>query len=162
MTRRKTYAGFKNPFLVWTELAIKTGEMMMASATVIDHRTRRMSAAGSTPSARDWREFGVMRDEKLKAAGQSAQAMARQLLTMDPLLWVRAYRQTLAVTAAMMSLAASRTINQFVERQARLMRTLSESITPMFALSEATARLAQHGLTPIHSKARANARQLGR
>lgn len=161
MARRKTNTGF-NPFLLWTELAMKTGEMMLASAAVIDHRTRRMSAAGAKPSARDQREFGVMRDEKIKAANQAAQAMTAQFLTMDPLLWVRAYQQMVAVTTAMMSLGTSRTINQFIERQARLMRTLSESMTPMFALSEATARVAQRGLTPIHSRATANARRLGK
>ena len=162
MPRRKTYTGFNNPFLIWAELAIKTGEMMLASAAVIDHRTRRMRAASSPPSARDRREFGVMRDEKFKAANQAAQAMTAQFLRMDPLLWVRAYQQTAAVTTAMMSLAASRTINQVVERQTRLMRALSESITPMFALSEATARLVQRGLTPIHARATANAKRLGK
>lgn len=162
MTRRKKYTGFNNPFLIWTELAIKTGEMMLASAAVIDHRTRRIRAAGSQPSARDRREFGVMRDEKIKAANQAAQAMTAQFLTMDPLLWVRAYQQTAAVTTAMMSLAASRTINQLVERQAKLMRALSESIAPMFELSGASARLVQRGLAPIHSRATANARRLGK
>ncbi|MDN5850511.1 MAG: hypothetical protein L0H63_12890 [Nitrococcus sp.] len=162
MPRRKTYTGFNNPFLLWTELAMKTGEMMLASASVIDHRTRRMSAAGAQPSARDRREFGVMRDEKIKATNQASQAMTAQFLRTDPLLWVRAYQQMVAVTTAMMSLAASRTINQLFERQARLMRTLSGSITPMFAFSAATARLAQRGLTPIHSRATANARRLGK
>lgn len=162
MPRKKPYTGLNNPFLLWAELAIKTGEMMLASAAVIDHRTRRMRAASSPPSARDRREFGVMRDEKLKVAGQAAQAMATQFLTMDPLVWVRAYRQMVAVATAVMSLAASRTLDQFVERQVRLMRTLNESIAPMFALSAATARLAQRGLTPIHSRATANARRLGK
>ena len=162
MARRKTYTGLNNPFLLWTELAMKTGEMMLASAAVIDHRTRRMRAAGAQPSARDRREFGVMRDEKIKAASQAAQAMTAQFLTMDPLIWVRAYQQMVTVTTAMMSLTASRTINQLIERQARLMRTLSGSIAPMFALSAASARLAQRGLTPIHSRATANAQRLGK
>lgn len=163
MPRRKTYyVGSNNPFFIWAEVAIKTGEMMLASAAVIDHRTRRMHTAGSRPSARDRREFDVMRDEKLKVAGQSVQAMAAQFLTMDPLLWVRAYRQMLAVTAAMMSASAGRSITQLVARQARLVRTLSESIAPMLALSGATAQLAQRGLAPIHSRATANARRLGR
>lgn len=162
MPRRKTYTGFNNPFLVWAELAVTTGEMMLASATVIAERTRRMSAAGAKPSARDRRELGVMRDEKIKAAGQAAQAMATQFLTMDPLVWVRAYQQMVAVATAITSLAASRTLNQLIERQARLMRALSESMAPMFALSEATARLVQRGLTPIHARATANARRLSK
>lgn len=63
---------------------MKAGEMMLASAAVIDHRTRRMSTAGSMPSARDRREFGVMRDEKIKAANQAAYAMTAQFLRLGP------------------------------------------------------------------------------
>jgi predicted small secreted protein len=65
---------FTNTLLVWTRLAWKTGEMMMASAQVIHHRTLRMTAAGATPSARDRPEFALMGQEKLEAGVESAQA----------------------------------------------------------------------------------------
>lgn len=46
MKRCRTRSHFFNPFVQWTELAWKTGELMLASAEVIGHRTRRMAAAG--------------------------------------------------------------------------------------------------------------------
>jgi len=80
--KRSRTPSFTNPFLVWTRLAWKTGEMMLASAQVIHHRTGRMAAAGATPSARDRREFALMGQEKLEAGVESAKAMAAQLMTL--------------------------------------------------------------------------------
>jgi len=37
--RRSRTASVTNPFLVWTRLAWKTGEMMLASVQVIHHRS---------------------------------------------------------------------------------------------------------------------------
>ena len=73
--KRSRTPSFTNPFLVWTRLTWKTGEMMLASAQVIHHRKSRMAAVGATPSARDRREFALMGQEKLEASVESAQAM---------------------------------------------------------------------------------------
>ena len=127
MKRIRTRNLFGNPFLLWVEVAMKTGEMMMASAQVIGHRTRRMAAAGSKPSARDRREFALMGQEKIEAAAKSASGMAAYMMTMDPLLGVRAVQQTLAAATAMMSLAGSRTVSQALARQARVVRTMAQS-----------------------------------
>ena len=67
MKRFRTRHAFANPFLLWTDLAWKTGEMMMASAEVIGHRANRMAAAGPAPSLRDRREFTRMGQEKIAA-----------------------------------------------------------------------------------------------
>ena len=90
--KRSRTPSFTNPFLVWSRLAWKTGEMMLASAQVIHHRTGRMAAAGATPSARDRREFALMGQEKIEAGVESASAMAAQMMAMNPLLG-RAGRQ---------------------------------------------------------------------
>ena len=108
-------------------LAMKTGEMMMASAQVIGHRTRRMAAAGSKPNASDRREFALMGQEKIEAAAKSAHGMAAHMMTMDPFLGARAVQQSLAAATAMMSLAGSRTVSQALARQARLVRTMTGS-----------------------------------
>lgn len=68
------------PFLLWTDLALRTGEMLAASAQVITHRTGRMAAAGPSPNARDRKEFTRMGLEKVEAANLSAMAMGRQLM----------------------------------------------------------------------------------
>ncbi len=159
--KRSRTPSFTHPFLVWTRLAWKTGEMMLASAQVIHHRTGRMAAAGATPSARDRREFALMGQEKLEAGVESAKAMA-ELMTLNPLLGARAVKHMMSSAAAVMSLAASRTAGQAMARHAKLVRTMTQSAATTAQLSGAAARLAQRGLIPIHSRATANAKRLGR
>jgi hypothetical protein len=70
MKRSRTRYLSANPFLIWTDLAVKTSEMMLASALVIGHRTARMALAGPKPSVRDRREFTLMGQEKIEAAAE--------------------------------------------------------------------------------------------
>ena len=60
MKRSRFRDSFANPFLIWTDLALKTAEMMLASLQAIGHRTGLMIAAGREPSERDCREFTLM------------------------------------------------------------------------------------------------------
>jgi hypothetical protein len=113
------------PFVLWTDLAMRTGEMLVASAQVIGHRTGRMATAGPSPNARDRKEFSRMGLEKVAAANESALAMGRQL------------------AAAQMQLGLS------------AWKSLCE-------MSQVSATVTKHGLKPIHSRATANAKRLGR
>lgn len=160
--KRSRTPSFTNPFLLWTHVAWKTGEMMLASAQVIHHRTGRMAAAGAKPSARDRREFALMGQEKLEAGAESASAMVKQMMKMNPLLGARAFEHMMAGAAAVMSLAASRTAGQALARHAKLVRAMTQSAATATQLSGAAGRLAQRGLKPIHSRATANARRLGK
>lgn len=160
--KRSRTPSFTNPFLVWTRLAWKTGEMMLASAQVIHHRTGRMAAANAKPSARDRREFALMGQEKIEAGVESAIAIAAQMMTMNPLLGPRAFKHVMAGAAAVMSLAASRTTGQAMARHAKLVRTMTHSVATTAQLSGAAGRLTQRGLKPIHSRATANARRLSK
>lgn len=162
MKRSRALPTFANPFLPWTDLALKTGEMMLASAQVIGHRTSRMSRAGPTPNERDRREFALMGHEKIEASVESAQAIAMQLMKMNPLLGAQAARQMLDSATALMSLAASGTVGEAMTRQAALIRAITQSAATASRLSGSTARVAQHGLKPIHARATANARRLGK
>jgi hypothetical protein len=151
-----------NPFSAWTDLAWKVGEMSMASAQVIAHRTTRMAAAGPNPSARDQQEFTRMGQEKIDAATESAQAMGLQLLNMNLRFSARVFRHMVTGGAAMMSLATSRDAKQFVTGQARLAQTMSQSAATAADMSHSTVRIAAHGLKPVHARATANARRLGK
>src|ERR1700694_4277766 len=71
------------PFLAWIDLAWKIGEMSMASAQVIAHRTTRMAAAGPMPNARDRQEFTRMGREKIEAATESTRAIAAHLASIN-------------------------------------------------------------------------------
>lgn len=162
MRRRRSPDLFANSLMLWTDLALKTGEMMAASAQVIGHRTNRMVKAGHKPSTRDQREFTLMGQEKIEAAAKSIQAMAAKMMAMNPLLGPRALKQMMTGATALMSLASSRSISQSLARQAKLARVMTQSATTASQLSKAAAGLAQQGLKPIHSRATANAKRLGK
>jgi hypothetical protein len=160
--KRKARNVFGNPFLAWTDLAWKLGEMSMDSAHVIAHRTARMAAAGPRPNARDRQEFTRMGQEKIEAATESARAIAAHLAMMNLQVGARALGHMVAATTALMSLATSRSVGQFIARQAKLAETLSRSAKTVSELSDSTARLAARGLRPVHARASANARRLGK
>jgi hypothetical protein len=152
-----------NPFALWAGLAMKTGEMMLASAQVINHRTGRMAAAGPSPNARDRREFTLMGQEKLAAATESAQAVATRMLNLNQQMGTIAFNQLVAGTAGIMSVAAARTIAQSSKAQAELVRdTVSSSAKAASQLADSVARAAHHGLKPVHSRATANAKRLAK
>ena len=162
MKRSRIRRSYSNPFLVWADLALKTGEMMFASAQVIGHRTGRMAAVGSKPSARDRREFTLMGQEKVEAASASARSMTSHMVRANTQLGTRAVQQMLTGVTDIMALAASRTAGQSIARQAKLVRTMTRSAGTASQLSASAARLAQRGLNPIHSRATANAKRLGK
>src|SRR4051812_12907352 len=105
------------PFLLWSELALRTTEMLIHSAQVINHRTRRIAAAGATPSLRDRREFSKMGLEKVEAMGESALALGKQLTSTNIDLGLRTWQHLWKAGAAWMSLANSQTGAQVLARQ---------------------------------------------
>jgi hypothetical protein len=68
----------KSGIAAWNQLAVLTGEMMLASASVIQHRAGRMATATYPLSARDQREFTRMVQEKIEAGQEAAVALALQ------------------------------------------------------------------------------------
>jgi hypothetical protein len=161
---KRNYPGYSYflPLMLWSDLATTALEMMLASAQVIGHRTGRMALAGAVPNARDRREFALMGQEKIEAGAQSAQAMAAYLMTMSQPWGALAFRHLLRNSAAFMSLASSRTPSQLIARQAGLARALGQSAVRMADVSKDATKLARRGLKPIHAKATANARRLGK
>jgi hypothetical protein len=150
------------PFVLWNSLATKTAEMMLASAHVIGHRVPRMARAGAAPSARDQREFALMGWEKLDAGARSLQAMGSCLLNGNRLAWNEAAHNMLRSTSAFMMLLNSQTPAQLLTRQLALAHALGNSMTGFAKVTNNATRLAHRGLKPIHAKATANAKRLGR
>jgi hypothetical protein len=152
-----------NPFLMWSQLAWKTGEMAIASAQVIGQRTSRVALAGPVPSARDQREFALMGQEKGEAALESAQAVGVSMLMLSQQFAVLAYKQMLSASVAMMSIGASRTTAQYVDRQSKLVHdTITSSTVAASKLSGSTAKLARNAVKPVHKRVKGNVRRLGR
>jgi hypothetical protein len=160
--RQKSRVTSGNPFLAWADLAWKLGEMSVASAQVVVHRTARMAASGPVPNARDRKEFALMGQEKVEAGAASARAIATQLASANLNLGGIALRNMLDGSAALLALAGSRNVGQLMARQTRLMRTMTQSARTATKLSGATARIARSGIKPIHARATANARRLAK
>jgi hypothetical protein len=160
--RRKSRATSANPFLAWSDLSWKFGEMWMASAQVVAHRTARMAAAGPMPGSRDRREFALMGQEKVEAAAESALAIGAHLAAMNLEFGARAMRNAMTDGAAWMSLATSRSVSELMSRQLHVAQALTRSMNTASAFAASTARLGGRGLKPIHARAKANARRLAR
>ena len=73
------YPRFFNPLMIWTDVALKTGEMLVSSGSVIHMRTSRMAEHGMQPTPADMREIHLMSEEKLTAVTESGAAIANQL-----------------------------------------------------------------------------------
>ncbi len=148
---------------MWSRLAWKTGEMAIASAQVIGHRTSRLALAGSVPSACDQREFALMGQEKGDAALESAQAVGVSMLMLNQQFTALAFKQMLSASVALISIAASRTAAESVDRQSKLVRdTMTSSVVAASKLSGSTAELARRALKPVHTRISGNVRRLGK
>jgi len=161
---KRNYPGYSSfvRHMLWSHLATKTLEMMLASAQVIGYRTARMALAGPAPNARDRREFALMGQEKIEAGPQPAQAMVAHMMNMSQPLNALAFRHLLRNSAAFISLASSRTPSHLIARQAALARALEQSAVRMADVSKDATKLVHRGLKPIHAKTTANAKQLGK
>jgi hypothetical protein len=162
MAQQPFSPAFFNPFMLWMGVAMKTTEMLVSSGQVIGTRVNRMAHAGVRPSARDRKEFTLMHTEKVKAATESALAVATRMQSANYQLMARAWQQGLASLGAMSLLAGSRSFGEVLSRQNRLFNSLARSGRTHSRLSSDTARLASAALAPVHSAATANARRLAR
>ena len=121
-------------------LAVQAVELGVAVPQVIAHRVARMALAGASPSARDREEFDLMRTEKIIALGEAWNAMAMQ-----------AYLENQKLALSFMQsvwfpLARPRPSAKSASRQRR----------------NAALRIFGQGMAPIHRRAVANAKRLGR
>jgi hypothetical protein len=121
----------------------QASELMAAAPQVVAHRLARMAASGPRPNARDRREFQLMGAEKLAAFTEAWHAMALQML--------KSQRQlsTSLLRSGSLALGGRR-----------------EPTLPFAAvavqLQQATLDIVGQGIRPVHRRAVANARRLGR
>lgn len=161
MRRRMNSIWTGNPLLLWSELAVKSAEMWMASAQVIHHRTGRMATAGPNPSARDRREFHLMGQEKLEAAGESLQAMTAHMITASQQMGLLVLKQMNMGAGNYLMLAMARGMAESAKASSAIMqRSLSDSSVIGSRFTQTTAEVMQRGLKPVHQRATANAKRL--
>lgn len=114
--------------------------MSVAAPLVIAHRLARMAAAGPTPEARDRAEFRRMVDEKTVAFSHGWTAMAVQTMRAQ-----QSFAQTALRSLAFPWLASPKT-----------------AAALLASWRSAAAGIVEKGMIPVHRKAVANARRLGR
>lgn len=151
---------FFNPLALWTDVAAKTGSMMLSSSTVVQIRTHRLLNSALAPSDADLAEFGLMGQEKVAAVSESGTAMASQLHATHFALTHRAVRQSLQAAEALAALMVSISPSHAAAQTQRLLKAVNRSAATATQLSSATARIAQRGLRPIYSRATSNAQRL--
>jgi len=162
MTPRLSSPRFFNPLMLWTDVALKTNEMLMFAGSVIQMRTQRMAQAGLAPSPADIDEMQRMGHEKLEAATESGAAIANQLHTTNYALTKRAVQHWFGSANALVNLATSTSPAQALSHGNRWMNAAVRSAANATQLSSAAARIAQRGLRPIHARTTSNAHRLSR
>ena len=135
----------------WWQNAFKMWEIAFAAPQVISHRTQRMLAAGYSPEARDQKEFARMGQEKMETFHESWNAIFLEWATLSWTLPSAAFQQWMKLTAF--------SPQQLVKSQSTLLHAAAESNK---ALSSSFSRVVEKGLHPVHRRATANAKRLGR
>lgn len=151
------------PLLAWNQLALKTAEMWLASAQVISHRTGRMALAGPRPSAKDRKEFHLMGQEKIEAAGESMMALSTRMFAANQQMGALMLRQMTAGAGSAFMLATIRTLAQSTRINAELAgRAWANSGAVANQLARSGADVLHHGMKPVHARATANAKRLAK
>jgi len=125
-------------------LGTQASELMLAAPQVVAHRLGRMARAGHRPSVKDQREFHRMGAEKLAAFGEAWQAMTLQMLKSN---------QQLA--ASMMRSGWPGAALRNGSMDAPLARAAA-------LWQQAALDILGQGIRPVHRRAVANAKRLGR
>ena len=124
------------------KLAQQTLGLSLAVPQVVAHRVGRMAQAGARPTARDRQEFTLMGAEKVAAFYESWAAMGQAALKAQQSMWLAMMRN-----AALAPWGAA--------KPASLLPTPA-------ALTQHSLRVMSQGLAPVHRRAAANAKRLGR
>jgi hypothetical protein len=116
---------------------MKTSEVAMTAPLVMANRLLRMTAAGSSPGARDRREFTRMGQEKVDAASESMMAAGMAVFEANLKLWQSLVPMFWGGTAASSPVLARK-------------------------LFESGIQVAARTFAPGHAKVMSNGRRLGR
>jgi hypothetical protein len=147
-TRRRkggTVLGWWQPWMQMWEIAV-------AAPQVVAHRTARAARSGPTPPTADRKELTRMTQEKFEACGESAGAMAAEIVKANLALWPSVVRAGWTLPSAMWMPTA---------RAGSLLSAsaLAAAAVPRIA-SSAASRVLAKSLAPVHRRVTANAKRL--
>lgn len=126
MADNEVHPSLFNPFFAWTDLAMRTTEMMVSSSQVVGERVDELARAGANPSARDAREFTLASPDTMKAATDASLRIANTLQNASFQLISQAWQQWFSSLAAMTALTGSNSFGEALARQDRLFRSLTQ------------------------------------
>jgi hypothetical protein len=121
-------------------LAVQAAELAFAAPQVVAHRMTRMALAGTSPSARDRKEFRRMGTEKVAALAESWNAMAVEAVLANQRMAL-SYMQSLWFPWLGPKRSAKSASRQ---------------------MTKAALGILGEGMAPIHRRAVSNAKRLGR
>ncbi|MDQ3581061.1 MAG: hypothetical protein M3495_05350 [Pseudomonadota bacterium] len=148
--RRKGSTG-----LGWWQPWMQMWEIAVAAPQVVAHRTARMAKSGPTRSSADRRELTRMTQEKFEAFGESASAMAAEIVRANLALWPSVLRAGTLPSLMWMPTARAGS------RRSASKSALAAGAVPRI-VSSAASRVLAKGLAPVHRRATTNAKRLRR
>ena len=131
-------------------------EIAVTAPQVVAHRTARMARSGPIPLTADRRELTRMTQEKFEAFGESASAMAAEIVKANLALWPSVLRAGRMLPSPMWMPTARAGSRRSASRSA-----LTAVAVPRI-VSSAASRVLAKGLAPVHRRATANAKRLRR
>ncbi|MGH8587259.1 MAG: polyhydroxyalkanoate granule-associated phasin [Gammaproteobacteria bacterium] len=142
--------------LGWWQPWMQLWEIAVAAPQVVAHRTARMARSGPTRSSADRKELTRMTQEKFEAFGESASAMAAEIVRANVALWPSVLRAGGTLPSAMWMPTARAGSRGFASKPA-----LAAGAVPRI-VSGAASRVLAKGFAPVHRRATANAKRLRR
>lgn len=143
-----------NPMLFaadWWQSAFKAWELSVAVPRVVLHRSERLLNAGYMPNPRDHKEFALMGQEKVEAFQESWNAIFVEWTTLGWKISSAAFQQWMRF--------APFSPQQLAKSQSTFLQAAAKNNK---ALSSSLSRVVEKGLHPVHRRATANAKRLGR
>ncbi|WP_207455706.1 phasin family protein [Azospirillum sp. SYSU D00513] len=143
---------------------VQGGEVGIAAARTITHRTAMMAAAAGDPVAMANPEFVRMGTEKLEAAVEAGQAMAKGMAELGQAWTALAAGPLLPGSPAFGRVPTPADWLAWQSRAAGAMASgmMMGGMAAGLRLAEAWSAVASAGLAPVHRTVSANARRLGR
>ncbi|MDQ3773622.1 MAG: hypothetical protein M3461_04215 [Pseudomonadota bacterium] len=141
--------------LGWWQPWMQMWEIAVAAPEVVAHRTARMAKSGPSRSSADRREFTRMTQEKFEAFGESASAMAAEIVRANLALWPSVLRAGGTFPSAWMPTARAGS-RRFASKSASAAGAVPRIV------SSAALRVLAKGLAPVRRRTTANAKRLRR
>ena len=161
MNREEVRDQLLAPVLQWSRLGRQLNQGMLASVEVVTHRSYGLLRGHTAAEGHDWEEMALMSREKITVPLEGLAAMATLLPTEVAKFWMRTGEAMLACTGSAMSLAASRSADDFKARQAQFGEALVGSALAWYQVFAGAAKLTDAALSPIIRQVRDNAERLG-